>query len=162
MHVKAAKVHIPIRKAGFGDLETLHCLDCRLFPPGVCFDMDTFYFHLVDPLSMIFIAAVDGVIAGFTIFRIDSAATGSVVTIDVEPGEQGRGVGSKLMGAVERAALGRGLKAIILQVNRENETAQRFYEKLGYKKTRLLPGYYHGHGDAWEMKRRLRNGEPRA
>lgn len=140
-------------------LSTVSTAGCS--PPGVCFDMDTFYFHLVDPFSMIFIASVDNAIAGFTIFRIDSSTSGSVVTIDVEPDMQGQGVGTKLMGAVEGAAAGRGLKAIVLQVNRENEAAQRFYEKLGYEKTRLLPGYYHGDGDAWEMKRRLKNGKLR-
>ena len=146
-----------IRKAGFGDLEVIHSLDQRLFPPGVRFDMEMFYFHLIDPASTIFIAEENDFIGGFVSFRHRSYKVGTIVTIDVTPELQGQGIGSRLMGAVNRVAACSGLRWIVLQVSTENLVAQKFYEKHSYVTTKLLKGYYQGRENAWEMKRKLRN-----
>ncbi|VAX16579.1 hypothetical protein MNBD_NITROSPINAE04-2334 [hydrothermal vent metagenome] len=156
--ISKTKVFKPsIRKAGFGDLSAIHSLDQRLFPPGVRFDFETFYFHLVDPASTILIAEEKDFIGGFVIFERLSSKAGSIVTIDVTPELQGRGIGAKLMGAVSKIARHSGLRWIILQVSCENLGAKEFYEKQGYAVTRLLKGYYQGREDAWEMKRKLVN-----
>ncbi len=144
-----------VRKANFGDLEALHSLDNRLFPPGVCFDMGMFYFHFVDPATSIFLAEEEGALAGFVIFRCESPKVGDIVTIDVEPEFQGQGIGSKLMDIVDQMASFNGLETIVLQVSAENNLAQKFYEKHGFVTTRLLKGYYQGGEDAWEMRRKL-------
>ncbi|HEB71170.1 MAG TPA: N-acetyltransferase [Nitrospirae bacterium] len=156
--ISKARVFKPsIRKAGFGDLEAIHALDQRLFPPGVRFDIDLFYFHLLDPASTIFIAGEKDFIGGFVIFERLSPRTGTIVTIDVTPQLQGRGIGAKLMSAVDKLAGRYDLRWIILQVSTANLLAKEFYVKQGYVTTRLLKGYYQGREDAWEMKRRLIN-----
>jgi len=144
-----------IRKAGFDDLEAIHSLDQRLFPPGVRFDMEMFYFYLIDPASTIFIAEKKDFIGGFVIFERLSSKAGTIVTIDVTPQLQGQGIGSRLMGVVNKLAVRCGLRWIILQVSTENLVASEFYIKQGYGITRLLKGYYQGREDAWEMKRKL-------
>jgi ribosomal protein S18 acetylase RimI-like enzyme len=146
-----------IRKAGLGDLEAIHALDQRLFPPGIRFDMEMFYFHLIDPASKIFIAEDNGFIGGFLIFQRKSSKVGTIVTIDVTPELQGQKIGSKLMRAVDQLAERSGLRWIVLQVSTENLIARKFYEKQSYTVTRLLKGYYQGRENAWEMKLKLNN-----
>lgn len=51
----------------------------------------------------------------------------------VEPDEQGKGVGLKLMGKVGGIAMKRGIKTITLE---STPTARGFYEKMGYKTTK--------------------------
>lgn len=156
--ISKTKVFKPlIRKAGFDDLDVIHSLDQRLFPPGIRFDIEMFYFHLVDSASTILIAEEKDFIGGFVIFERLSPKVGIIVTIDVTPELQGRGIGAKLVGAVSKLAERSGLRWIILQVSTENLVARRFYEKQGYVVTRLLKGYYQGREDAWEMKRKLVN-----
>jgi len=104
---------------------------------------------------VIHIVEVDGDLAGFSVFQVLSAKVGVIVTIDIEPKLQGRGLGSKLMKTIERFALNRGLSAIILQVAVKNRGARKFYEKRGYAPKRLLKGYYQGSDDAWEMRLNL-------
>lgn len=49
----------------------------------------------------------------------------------------GKGIGSKLIEAAEIYATEKGIK-IALLVNLENKRAYSLYEKLGYKKMKLL------------------------
>jgi len=140
-----------IRRANYADLDAMYHLDQRLFPPEVRFDMYTFYFHLFDPDSTVFIAESMGAFAGFVIFRSVTARVGAIVTIDVERERQGLGVGTRLMDAVDQFAVYRGFEAIILQVAVDNHYAMGFYEKRGFARKRLLKNYY-GTNDAWEMR----------
>ncbi len=66
MALKTGVFKPSIRKAGLGDLEAIHALDQRLFPPGIRFDMEMFYFHLIDPASKIFIAESEEVFSKLT------------------------------------------------------------------------------------------------
>ena len=54
----------------------------------------------------------------------------------------GQGLGSQLLAACERDARARGCKAMRLEVRTDNFVAMRLYERRGYQKTRLKPGYY--------------------
>lgn len=155
MALKTGVFKPSIRKAGFGDLDTIYALDQRLFPPGICFDKEMFFYHLIDPASTILIAEENDFTGGFLIFQHRSSKAGAIVTIDIVPELQSMGIGSKLMGVANRLAERSGLWWIVLQVSTENLVARRFYEKRGYAVTRLLKGYYQGREDAWEMKRKI-------
>jgi GNAT superfamily N-acetyltransferase len=50
----------------------------------------------------------------------------------VEPAARGRGVGEALMQAARELALSSGAAELMLQTARDNATAQRLYEKLGW------------------------------
>ncbi len=146
---------LSLRKGNIADTEAIHALDHKIFPPGVCYDLTTFYFHLVDPDSFTFIAEMGGELIGFVIYRTETDKFGTIVTIDVDPVYQNIGVGSVLMGVVEKVAAHNGLKSIMLQVSVDNESAKRFYAKRGYTKRKLLKSYYRKGEDAWEMWLRL-------
>jgi [ribosomal protein S18]-alanine N-acetyltransferase len=76
--------------------------------------------------------------AGLTVV----AGEGHVTTVAVDPGWQARGVGTRLMLVLARAALGRGLTAMTLEVRASNVTAQRLYERFGFVAAGVRAGYY--------------------
>lgn len=60
--------------------------------------------------------------------------------IAVKRGSEGRGVGSALMAEAE-GRLGPARRGLFLLVSDFNEAAQRFYERLGYRRVGRLPGF---------------------
>ena len=52
--------------------------------------------------------------------------------IYVEPMLKGQGIGAQLIDYCEKQAIERGYKEIVLWVFKENISARRFYEKMGY------------------------------
>jgi ribosomal protein S18 acetylase RimI-like enzyme len=63
-------------------------------------------------------------------------------TIAADPALQGKGVGSLLLAACERAAEQRGCAQMRLEVRKGNRGALAFYERRGYRVAETLPDYY--------------------
>jgi predicted N-acetyltransferase YhbS len=75
---------------------------------------------------------------------------GKVVrSVFVAPNAQGRGIGSRLMGEIERAAREAGLSVLVVP---SSVTAEQFYAKLGFK---VLRDSYHGDERTIIMERTL-------
>jgi len=55
--------------------------------------------------------------------------------LGVVPERQRRGIGTRLIAAVEREAVARGLAGVYLAVATDNVSAMRLYERLGYART---------------------------
>lgn len=103
----------------------------------------------------VYVAALD---AGATPRRIALVAEGDAVmgfvvasvvtpqaeleTIAVAAGEQGRGIGRKLMFALVEELKGVGVGEVLLEVRASNERALRFYRSLGWDETGRRPRYY--------------------
>jgi ribosomal-protein-alanine N-acetyltransferase len=95
--------------------------------------------------SISLIAVENKKIVGFIIGVIGverNALDGHVLTIDVLPQYQQRGVGSKLLQAVERIFMGRNVKKSHLEVREDNVRALRLYERNGYRTIWKLKNYY--------------------
>lgn len=58
---------------------------------------------------------------------------GFVDEIYIRPGVRGRGIGSEVMQALPKALAGAGLRALHLEVDRENTKARKLYEKLHFE-----------------------------
>lgn len=58
---------------------------------------------------------------------------GFIDEIYIRPGVRGRGIGTELLSAIPKALSGAGLKALHLEVHRENEKARKLYEKLRFE-----------------------------
>ena len=58
---------------------------------------------------------------------------GFVDELFVRPGVRGRGVASEVLIALPRALAGAGLKALHLEVGRNNDTATRLYKRAGFE-----------------------------
>jgi hypothetical protein len=76
-------------------------------------------------------------------------------SLAVDPALRGRGVGSDLIAAAEASAVGHDCIYLRLEVRRNNTTAIRLYEKLGYKRIGLLPDYYEDHMEAFRYEKLL-------
>jgi len=57
---------------------------------------------------------------------------GFVDEIYIRPAVRGRGIGTEVLINLPKALAGAGLKALHLEVDRENETARRLYEKMHF------------------------------
>lgn len=58
---------------------------------------------------------------------------GFVDEIYIRPGVRGRGIGSEVLTALPKALAGAGLKALHLEVKREDAATRRFYSKLRFQ-----------------------------
>ncbi len=80
-----------------------------------------------------------------------------LVSIAVLEEYRRRGIGSKLLENSIRAALEiYDAESMYLEVRVSNEPAIRLYEKYGFKKVRIIKGYYMDGEDAYVMVKRLK------
>lgn len=70
-----------------------------------------------------------------------------IVTVAVDPAEQGRGIGQRLLFECHRLAREAELPTIALEVRVSNERAQRLYEWFGFSRVGTLRGYYSDNGE---------------
>jgi ribosomal-protein-alanine N-acetyltransferase len=75
----------------------------------------------------------------------------------VQPNQQRRGLGRRLLDWLEASARVAGIGSIVLELRADNLAALAFYERLGFVQTQLVPGYYEGRLAARCMRRQLRH-----
>ena len=73
-----------------------------------------------------------------------TAATSDLYWIVVDRGRQGAGVGSQLLGEVERRLTADGRRLVVVETSSRTGYAptRGFYEARGYTRTATIPGYY--------------------
>jgi ribosomal protein S18 acetylase RimI-like enzyme len=88
------------------------------------------------------VAEEDGRTVGLVIYTLRGTFvhSGYVRTVAVAPDAQGRGIGRRLMDAVEAAIFAQGPNVFLL-VSTENAGAQRFYEGRGYRRIGEIVDY---------------------
>ncbi|CAO3422898.1 GNAT family N-acetyltransferase [Azospirillum endophyticum] len=60
----------------------------------------------------------------------------------VAPGNRGRGIGRRLLAALEAAAALHGCSGMRLEVRADNQAAIALYTRAGYRSFAIYPGYY--------------------
>ncbi|MEM1302525.1 MAG: N-acetyltransferase family protein [Pseudomonadota bacterium] len=101
-------------------------------------------------LNPIFVAEVEGEIAGFAVYFPFRSGPGYARTIEhsiyLRPSAQGQGVGRSLMAALERHAKTAGFHVLISGMSAANPDGIRFHEKIGFKVVGRLSevGYKNG------------------
>src|SRR5215469_14814713 len=121
--------------------------------------MELRYF-LAMPSAISRVGVNDGKILGFIIAdrfrpRRASRSVGKIITIDVAPGAQHTGLGTRLMNSAEHELKQAGCDYVSLEVAVDNEPALNFYKKLGYSVLKVLPRYYLDSIDGLLMGKRL-------
>ena len=106
------------------------------------------------PETNVLVARAGERITGFGIMRYGMEAA-HLDLFAVDRAWQGQGLGRRLLEWLERPAQVAGLARILLEVRADNAGARAFYERLGYRRLVLLPGYYQGREDALRMERLL-------
>ncbi len=83
-----------------------------------------------------------------------------VESIAVLPEKKGKGIGKILMKEMESICKTRGAVRVVLEVREKNYSAIKFYESLGYRKSRIIENYYiipyRGSRNAFFMEKELK------
>ncbi len=95
-----------------------------------------------------------GTLLGFIVVHAGGAA-GHVITLDVAPACRRQGIGAALLEIGERYCRRRGAARMRLETAVDNQPAQRFYARHGYRAVRRLRGYYSRELDAWLLEKPL-------
>ena len=146
---------IATRKACRGDIDALVELEHRVFATDRLSRRSLRRF-LTSPSAEMLVAQAGGKLAGTAIvlFRPRSVVA-RLYSIAVAPHMGGRGVAPMLLKAAEAAAVGRGCRAMRLEVHHANHAAIARYRKSGYREFARRRRYYEDGGDALRFEKRL-------
>ena len=92
--------------------------------------------------DVVLVYDVDGTACGYITGRLASDRTASIGLIGVGPEARGRGVGTELVNALLAWASQRGAERATVVTQGRNATAQRLYQRCGFR-TRTLQLWYH-------------------
>jgi len=109
---------------------------------------------LAVPRSSFFIAESIGQVIGFAQFVCRSAQSVELTRIYVLPDRQRAGVGMRLLDAGLTEFAAEGLKYLTVQVERDNRSGRRFYERAGFAEPREVTQDVHGYALALVEYRR--------
>lgn len=107
-----------------------------------------------DPDVNVLVARINDQTVGFAIMRYGDD-TAHLDLLAVAPPFRRLGIARQLLEWLEKCAVVAGIFSVALEVRADNEAAQLFYERLGYRVIRHLPGYYQGVEAAIRMMRDL-------
>jgi ribosomal-protein-alanine N-acetyltransferase len=110
------------------------------------------FYSKCGPLFLV--AERGGIVWGYMI-TCRSGDRAELVSIAIAPPARKRGAASALMDSSIRRLRRRGVLQFRLMVRVRNRAARGFYEKYGFEKVRLVPGYYTSGGDALLMARKI-------
>lgn len=102
------------------------------------------------------VAILDSQLVGYASFRY-VGKQGDVNTVAVASGEQGKGIGTALMGWLESQAALRNVREIFLEVRSDNEAAIKMYDARGYERIDIRRNYYGNTIDANIMRKKVTN-----
>jgi [ribosomal protein S18]-alanine N-acetyltransferase len=105
----------------------------------------------------VLVARLESRIIGFAIMRYGDDDA-HLDLLAVAPQYRRLGVGQELLNWLEKCAGVAGTFRITLEVRENNRGAQQFYERMGYHRLNLVPGYYEGREAALRMRRDLASG----
>jgi [ribosomal protein S18]-alanine N-acetyltransferase len=145
---------IALRDLRADDLEAAYALDQSCFEPGIAYSRAEIRAFIARPGAVALAAEGAGELAGFAIAE-RRGRRGHVVTIDIAASSRRRGLGRKLFAELLRRLEDAGATQIRLEVDVRNAGAIRFYEGLGFARTRLLRSYYGKGLDGHEMVREI-------
>jgi len=148
----SVRAPVVVRELLAGDLEEAWALDQRCFEPGIAYSRAEIRSFFVRPGAVALAAERGGRLDGFAIAE-RRGARGHIITIDVAERARRRGIGRHLFAELFDRLENEGAREIRLEVDVRNAGAIRFYESLGFDRTRILRGYYGKGLDAFEMVR---------
>lgn len=113
-----------------------------------------FLHEIAAPHSFPLVATVNGAVAGY-ICLASLFEEAQILDIAVAPDERGRGIALMLMNRGISIAREKGAEVLLLEVRASNTAAITLYEKLGFVRTGVRPGYYGEGEDAVLMEKHL-------
>jgi ribosomal-protein-alanine N-acetyltransferase len=142
-----------IRRAEQRDLPQIVQIEGLCFPQETAFPSGMFAYLIKYSVSLV-ACEPEGRVLGF-IMGYTSGRGGAVYTLDVHPLYRRKGVGSRLIQALEEELRELGARAIRLEAALENPEAMNLYRKAGYRERELVRNYYGWGKDAVRMWKEL-------
>jgi|YelNatPaOPRAMG01_1025707.scaffolds.fasta_scaffold23036_5 ribosomal-protein-alanine N-acetyltransferase len=105
--------------------------------------------------ELFYVAKLNGDVVGYVMCRTEFPSIAHVISLAVHPNYRRLGVATRLMMEVHKAMARIGLRKSYLEVRVTNQPAINLYEKLGYRKTRVIPSYYMDGTDGFLMELNL-------
>jgi [ribosomal protein S18]-alanine N-acetyltransferase len=139
-----------IRRCGDDDIAAVIQINLRALPERYS---DHFYYEILTEAPETFLVAELGSsVVGYLMCRIEYgfsnlkrlslARKGHIVSIAVLPEHRGKGVGTKLLELGHAEMVKKSCSECYLEVRVTNEGAIALYQRLAYKVTSRLDGYY--------------------
>ena len=148
---------ITIRNARISDIDALKRIEDKSFKYPYSKHLLLYLLNTCD----VFLVAVTGDpegVVGYICGSIEirrGVELGHIISIAVDPSYRRKGIGRRLMEEVIEFYKRRGISVIYLECRVSNKVAQRFYEKLGFRKECIIKGYYENGEDAIVYKKDL-------
>lgn len=143
------KCILNIREFKNDDMENILIIEEKSFTEKQRYDIRIFERLFRKNPELFLVADICGKVVGYVIASYIEDF-GHIVSIAVHPDYRNRGIGSKLLEAIEKKLISRGIRIITLEVSINNKTAIKMYRKHGYKSVKKLRNYY-GNEDALLM-----------
>ena len=102
-----------------------------------------------------YVAGTRPALAGFAIMDFGDERA-HLVLLAVQPMQRRQGIGRRLVEWLVESSLAAGMASVHLELRADNEAGRRFYRRLGFSETVLIPRYYDGREAAMRMIRVLR------
>ena len=148
-------ISLSLRPFRGADLDALTAIDQDCFPPGISYTRTELLGFIGQRNAKTWVAEAGEKIVGFVVAERQLRQVGHIITIDVVKSWRRRGVGARLMEAVEDWVRQQGLRLVYLETAEDNVPAQRFYQERGYEQIETLKDYYARGLDAWLMAKQL-------
>jgi [ribosomal protein S18]-alanine N-acetyltransferase len=141
---------IDIRQSRKTDLPRILAIE-RVSFAGEAWDKEIFLEYFACCPDLFVVAKAGRRIAGYAITCI-AGERAELVSIAVDPDYREHGTGAAMMKHMARRLRRRRVADWWLMVRITNETAVRFYKRLGFVRTRTVRNYYEDGGAAWRMR----------
>ncbi len=128
-----------LRRVRFGDLFEILKIERELFPKPWSFY--SFLFELRNLANYFVVLEIEKKIIGYMVAG-EYEESYHLKNIAIKREYQGKGYGKLLLNNLIEKAKRENKKFIFLEVRVSNERAIKLYEKLGFKRERILKGYY--------------------
>jgi [ribosomal protein S18]-alanine N-acetyltransferase len=150
-----AKPSVSVRRSRATDLDRLSDLENQVFSINRM-SRRSLRWLLASPSADVLIAEARAEFAGAAVvlFRANSKVA-RLYSLAVVPRLTGRGIGSALMVAVEKAARSRKCRFVRLEVHEKNHGAIVCYRKAGYQQFDRHHEYYEDKGHALRFEKRI-------
>jgi [ribosomal protein S18]-alanine N-acetyltransferase len=93
-------------------------------------------------------------LAGFIMSRM-AADEAEILSVAIAPNRRGRGLSRPLLDFHLRNLAGRAVRAVLLEVDEQNEPARRLYGRAGFREVGRRQGYYESGATALVLRRDL-------
>jgi len=142
-----------VRKAELADLPRMVEIEGLCFPEETAFPPGMFAYLIRYAISLVACEPEDKAV-GFIVGYV-SGREGAIYTLDIHPLFRRRGIGGRLINAVEQELKALGAKSIRLEAAAENEEALKLYHQAGYIESEFLPNYYGRGKNALRLRKNL-------